>query len=99
MKTIGNEGLYKIAQAFGSSNAEAKCIVGYSDTNKNISFYEGNIKGTIVAPRGSEGFGWDPIFQPEGHSKTFAELSPEEKNSFSMRKIAFEKLKEQLLLK
>jgi len=93
MKTVGNEGLYKMSEAFGNFNAEAKTIIGYSDTQKNISFYEGNIKGTIVTPRG-EGFGWDPIFQPEGYDKTFGELSAEEKNSFSMRKIAVEKLKE-----
>ena len=93
MKTVGNEGLYKMSEAFGNFNAEAKTIIGYSDTQKNISFYEGNIKGTIVTPRG-EGFGWDPIFQPEGYDKTFGDLSAEEKNSFSMRKIAVEKLKE-----
>lgn len=92
MKTVGNDGLYKMAQAFENFNAEAKTIIGYSDKNGNIEFFEGNIKGTIVSPRG-EGFGWDPIFQPEGYSKTFGELSAEEKNSFSMRKIAIEKLK------
>jgi len=95
MKTIGNDGLYKTAEAFGNFNAEAKTIIGYSDTQNNISFYEGNIKGTIVSPRG-DGFGWDPIFQPENYSKTFGELSAEEKNSFSMRKIALEKLKSNL---
>ncbi len=92
MKTVGNEGLYKMAGAFGNPNAEAKTIIGYSNAQGEISFHEGTIKGTIVAPRG-EGFGWDPIFQPEGYSKTFGELSAEEKNSFSMRKIALEKLK------
>ena len=96
MKTIGNEGLYKMAQAFGNPNAEAKTIIGYSNAQGEISFHEGVIKGTIVAPRG-EGFGWDPVFQPEGDSKTFGELSADEKNSFSMRKIALEKLREQLV--
>lgn len=92
MKTIGNDGLNKIAETFGNSNAEAKTIVGYSNAQGEISFHEGTIRGTIVAPRG-EGFGWDPIFQPEGHVKTFGELLAEEKNSFSMRRIALEKLK------
>ncbi len=95
MKTIGNDGLYRIAEAFENFNAEAKTIIGYADSSGEISFFEGKIKGTIVSPRG-EGFGWDPIFQPEGYSKTFGELSAEEKNSFSMRKIALEKLKEVL---
>ena len=92
MKTVGNDGLYKMVEAFGNFNAEAKTIIGCSDKNGNVEFFEGNIKGIIVSPRG-EGFGWDPIFQPEGYNKTFGELSAEEKNSFSMRKIAIEKLK------
>jgi inosine triphosphate pyrophosphatase len=92
MKTVGNDGLYKMAESFRNFNAEAKTIVGYSNSNKEISFHEGTVRGSIVAPRG-EGFGWDPIFQPNGHDKTFGEMSAEEKNSISMRKFAFEKLK------
>ncbi|MEK6845444.1 MAG: non-canonical purine NTP pyrophosphatase [Nanoarchaeota archaeon] len=48
----------------------------------------------MVAPRGKTNFGWDPLFQPHGHTKTFAEMSAEEKNKFSMRRKALEKLKE-----
>lgn len=95
IQTIGNDGLYKITKTFGNFNAEAKTIIGYSNILGEIYFYEGAIKGTIVAPRG-KGFGWDPIFQPEGHSKTFGELSAEEKNSFSMRRVALNKLKDKL---
>ena len=95
MKTVGNSGLYKMVESFENFNAEAKTIIGYSDSNSEVQFFEGNIKGTIVSPRG-EGFGWDPIFQPEGYSKTFGELSAEEKNSISMRKIAIQKLKQHL---
>ncbi len=60
IETVGNEGLYKIAQAFSNFNAEAKTIIGYSNPDKEITFFEGSIQGTIVVPRG-EGFGWDPI--------------------------------------
>jgi inosine triphosphate pyrophosphatase len=95
MESIGNEGLYKMADTFGNFSAEAKTIVGYSDVQAHTSFFEGSIKGTIVSPRG-KGFGWDPIFQPEGYSKTFGELDVKEKNLFSMRKIALEKLREYL---
>jgi non-canonical purine NTP pyrophosphatase (RdgB/HAM1 family) len=92
MKTVGNEGLYKIASAFGNFGAEAKTIIGYTD-GKKVDFFEGVIKGSIVEPRGETTFGWDPIFIPEGYTKTFAEMSPDEKNAISMRKIAAEKLK------
>ncbi len=92
LKTIGSSGLYKLAVAYGNYAAVAKTIVGYSDAERNTYFFEGMIKGTIVPPRG-EGFGWDPIFQPDGYTKTFGELTREEKNAISMRKIAVEKLR------
>jgi len=90
MKTLGNEGLYRIAP---NSSAEAKTIIGYSDGTKEPQFFEGSFRGTIVEPRGESGFGWDPIFQPEGADKTLAELTSGEKNAFSMRRLASEKLK------
>lgn len=56
-------------------------------------FFEGSIEGTITGkPRGSNGFGYDPVFQPEGYTSTFAELMPEEKNKISHRKIALRKM-------
>lgn len=55
--------------------------------------FEGIIKGTIAkAYKGNEGFGYDPIFIPEGHNKTFAEMSKEEKNKISHRGMAIRKL-------
>ena len=54
---------------------------------------EGRVEGEIIwPPRGEKGFGYDPIFQPNGKDKTFAEMSAEEKKSMSHRGIAFEKL-------
>ncbi|MBI2409607.1 non-canonical purine NTP pyrophosphatase [Candidatus Kaiserbacteria bacterium] len=97
MKTVGNDGLFKMAESFGNYGAEAKTIIGYTDWSGDIQFFEGSVRGAIVAPRGETNFGWDPIFQPEGKDKTFAELTAEEKNAFSMRKLAAEKLKTHLL--
>ncbi|MFH1561222.1 MAG: non-canonical purine NTP pyrophosphatase [Patescibacteria group bacterium] len=94
MKTVGNDGLSDIATKMGNLDAQAKTIVGYSQDNDNIHFFEGVIPGKIVSPRGKLGFGWDPIFQPDGHKKTFAEMTSGEKNSLSMRKLASSKLKE-----
>lgn len=94
MKTIGNEGIVKIANSFGNTKATAKVVIGYSDEQGKVEFFEGSIDGEIVAPRGDNGFGWDPIFQPTGLDKTFAEMTQEEKNQISMRKIAFQKLKD-----
>lgn len=55
--------------------------------------FEGIVNGTIITElRGSNGFGYDPVFMPDGYSKTFAEMSLEEKNTISHRKIALKKL-------
>lgn len=56
-------------------------------------FFEGISKGQITeAPRGKEGFGYDPVFVPDGAEKTFAEMSLEEKNGFSHRRKAMDGL-------
>ena len=56
-------------------------------------FFEGICNGTIIEqPRGNRGFGYDPVFVPEGETRTFAELNMEEKNKFSHRKKATDKL-------
>jgi XTP/dITP diphosphohydrolase len=55
--------------------------------------FDGICKGTIIAERkGQSGFGYDPVFIPDGADKTFAEMTLEEKNNFSHRKKAFKKL-------
>lgn len=95
LKTIGNEGLVKLAKFYHNNKAVAKCIVGFSDEDK-IEFFEGSINGKIVDQKGENGFGWDKIFQPDGYEKTFAEMTIEEKNEISHRRIAFEKLKNYL---
>ncbi|KKU48199.1 MAG: Ham1 family protein [Parcubacteria group bacterium GW2011_GWA2_46_9] len=94
LKTVGNDGLAKIAEKLGDTSAEAKTLIGYAKNRAEIYYFEGVTKGTIVKPKGEINFGWDPIFLPSGHKKTFAEMSREEKNEISMRRIALNKLKE-----
>lgn len=56
-------------------------------------FFEGIVQGTIrKTPAGLNGFGYDPIFQPDGYQQTFAEMDMEEKNQISHRAIAMRKL-------
>jgi len=65
--------------------------------NDKISFFEGIVNGIIInEQKGQGGFGYDPIFQPEGFIKTFAEMSLEEKNLTSHRARAIRKLTEYL---
>jgi XTP/dITP diphosphohydrolase len=61
--------------------------------------FEGVCKGEILSEKsGNKGFGYDPIFKPEGYSVTFAEMSAEEKNKISHRGIAIQKLIEFLTM-
>ena len=63
--------------------------------NGGEHFFEGTVEGTIRhKTSGNEGFGYDPIFQPDGYDVTFAEMSLEQKNSISHRAVAMEKLVE-----
>ena len=59
----------------------------------NLHFFEGSVEGKICEePRGNTGFGYDPLFIPDGFTKTFAEMSAEEKNKISHRSRAVNKL-------
>lgn len=84
----------KIVSKLEVDTARAKVIIGYSKSKDEVHFFEGEVKGRIVEPRGDGGFGWNPLFLPDGYSKTFGEMSRAEKNKISMRKIAFTTLKE-----
>lgn len=80
----------------GLNEAKAKDNNANSDTNSNILFFEGIVEGVITTSRsGSEGFGYDPIFAPDGYEgKTFAELGSDTKNNISHRARAVAKLAE-----
>lgn len=91
LKAVGVLGIYKLTESFESTRATARTLIGYAEEG-GIHFFEGSISGTLVSPRGTDGFGWDSIFQPDGYEKTFAEMTPEEKSLCSMRKKAVEGL-------
>lgn len=89
---LGNEGLCKLLDTFSDCSAEAKVTIAFIKSENEIHTFEGVVKGTIArGPKGDQGFGWDPIFVPEGQNKTFAQMEASEKNEYSMRARAFEK--------
>lgn len=78
----------------GVQNRKAKftTVISLSQGGQNY-FFEGIIEGVITAePIGDQGFGYDPIFQPNGYDITFAEMTTNEKNEISHRAIAMRKL-------
>jgi XTP/dITP diphosphohydrolase len=73
-------------------NARFRAVISLMLGGKEYIF-EGICKGTILADiRGNEGFGYDPVFVPEGATKTFAEMDMPEKNRYSHRKKAIDRL-------
>ena len=73
-------------------NARFVCVIAIAVNGEVIETFEGEMRGVILdAPRGANGFGYDPIFVPDGMDKTFAELTQEEKNRISHRAAACRK--------
>ncbi len=91
-KTIGLRGVLKLLE--GVEDRRARFVAAVAAViPPRIYVVEGVVEGRITEePRGSHGFGYDPIFEPEGYNKTFAEMSIEEKSRISHRARAFKKL-------
>lgn len=86
--------LLKAMEGVSHRNARFKTVISLIFSNKEYIF-EGIAQGKIAeTPRGNSGFGYDPVFIPEGYTKTFAQLSPDEKNTISHRALAVKKLTE-----
>jgi inosine triphosphate pyrophosphatase len=95
LKALGPEGVYQLAATRQDDRVEVRTIFGLALGPQTILYGDGSIAGVVVPPRGG-GFGWDSIFQPTGSSKTFGEMTDEEKQRISMRTIALHDLRSQL---
>ncbi len=93
------ENMCKVLRLLGENPNRKACfrtVIALLQGDKQVLF-EGRIDGDIsTSPRGNSGFGYDPIFVPEGYLVSFAELGTEEKNKISHRALAVEKLVEHL---
>ena len=91
--TIGLLGLLKQMEGQDNRKASFKCVLGILLENGNVHKFIGECEGKIIHElRGDSGFGYDPIFIPDGFDRTFAELSSEEKNEISHRGRAMQNL-------
>lgn len=96
LEAAGGQGLAAIAYALNNRAAKAQCCVGYWN-GKQVKIFMGETAGEIlVKPRGERHFGWDAWFQPKGSTKTFAEMTADEKDELSHRGRAYRKLREHL---
>ena len=90
-KTIGNSGIIKLLSDKKNREAVFCSVFAFYD-GININTFVGEKYGSISHSSDGEGWGYDPIFIPEGFEKTFADLGNELKNMTSHRRIALEKL-------
>jgi len=93
-KSLGGDALHQISRT-DNDTVTISCIAAYYD-GKHFILGKGTIKGNIVSPRGSNGFGFDAVVIPEGTGKTMAEMSEEDKMRVSHRGKAFRDLLNQL---
>ena len=92
-KTVGEGKTCQIANLFDQRGCSWTTVLGYFD-GTDTHFLEETITGTLPnAPRGTNGYHWDTIFIPEGETRTLAEMTFEEKQSFAVTKKLLERLK------
>ena len=78
-------------------SARFRCVIALAHSGDVVGTFEGLVEGEIVdPPRGTGGFGYDPVFQPTGFEKTFAEMASESKNQISHRAKAITRLRKAL---
>ncbi|RME31840.1 non-canonical purine NTP pyrophosphatase [Candidatus Woesearchaeota archaeon] len=92
---LGRAGIVRFARAFNATTGAAECHIGLLAKGETW-FVSGKVTGKIVDARGENGFAFDPIFQPDGYTKTFGEMPEEEKNKISHRRLALMQLRDLL---
>ena len=91
--TIGLSGILRQMEGVENRAATFRCVLGLILDNGSKHKFVGECKGNLIHEmKGTGGFGYDPIFVPEGYDKTFSELSSEDKNKVSHRGSAMKKL-------
>jgi non-canonical purine NTP pyrophosphatase (RdgB/HAM1 family) len=92
LEAAGAEGIARAAIALGDARARAVCALAWTDGVRTV-VGRGETAGELVLPaRGGRGFGWDPVFVPEGERHTYGELSDAEKDRLGHRGAAWRDL-------
>lgn len=92
---LAMERVHRELEAVGAKDWSANftCALALAASDGRCEVFEGKVFGALTwPPRGTRGFGYDPIFVPEGYEETFGEMEPSLKDSISHRARAFEKL-------
>lgn len=90
-RTLGCDGILNLMEGVSDRSARFECCIGFVRPGSKPHISKGVAKGRISEEKaGSGGFGYDPIFVPEGYSKTYAQIEVAEKNGISHRGRAIE---------
>jgi inosine triphosphate pyrophosphatase len=93
MQSLGCAGIAELCLHYGNTAAWSETVIGLKLAGENEPFFFNcRLKGTIVVPQGDGGFGWDPIFVPEGETLSLAETKQINPGPPRMRREAGEKL-------
>lgn len=96
VETVGPNGICQMLAGATTRAVVVTTAVAFYDGHE-VVLGSGTLTGVVPpAPRGSGGFGWDALFLPDGHTKTFAEMTDDEKNAVSPRRLALEQLRPHL---
>jgi inosine triphosphate pyrophosphatase len=85
LEAVGAEGIARAAQSLGDARARAVCLLAWTDGDRLV-VGRGETAGELVLPpRGANGFGWDPVFRPDGETRTYGEMAEGEKDRLGHR--------------
>jgi XTP/dITP diphosphohydrolase len=97
LSSVGTDGILDMAAGLADRSAVATTALGYADADGVVRVFTGTVPGTLSTERrGDGGFGYDSIFMPAGSDMTFAEMTGEQKNAISHRRLAVEELRKSL---
>jgi XTP/dITP diphosphohydrolase len=85
LEAVGAEGIARTALALDDPRAKAVCLLIWTDGLRTV-LARGETEGDLVLPpRGANGFGWDPVFRPDGEARTYGELTDGKKDRLGHR--------------
>lgn len=85
LEAVGPDGIARIVGHEASQRARAICALLYTDGERQVLARGATAGRLVLPPRGEGGFGWDPVFQPDGSGRTYGEMAPGEKDAVSHR--------------
>lgn len=96
LDNLGNDGILTMLAPGQPRTARVTTALGYCDKN-GVQVFSGELLGSIAnEPRGDNGFGYDPIFVPDGQYRTLAQMTSDQKDALSMRAAAAKAMREKL---